>query len=252
MMKQNLFQEADTYRDRLKTARSIPADEQASLDRYFRTGLSYSSNALEGNALTLEETRLLLVKGTVSGEKPLKAYLEVVGHANAYDYMLSCARNPQAALTEDMIKKLHFLFYQKIDLDTAGVYRDMPVYIPGTEYIPPLSEDVPHLMSHFIDQILSSAATLHPIERAAMALKRLLDIHPFTDGNGRTGRLLMNYLLIRDGYSAVSISPDRKEEYVNALIEAQTRKNPDPFIELIGQCVLDTQKDYCRLLKLEG
>ena len=84
-----------------------------------------------------------------------------------------------------------------------------------------------------------------------MALKRLLDIHPFTDGNGRTGRLLMNYLLIRDGYSAVSISPDRKEAYVKALIEAQTRKNPDPFIELIAQCVLDTEKDYCRLLKLE-
>ena len=85
----------------------------------------------------------------------------------------------------------------------------------------------------------------------AKYMKRLLDIHPFTDGNGRTGRLLMNYLLIRDGYSAVSISPDRKEAYVKALIEAQTRKNPDPFIELIAQCVLDTEKDYCRLLKLE-
>lgn len=247
---QKLLQKADSYKKKISSARPLAKEELKSLDDYFRIGFTYSSNALEGNTLTISETKILLENGITVGGRPLKDCYEAVGHGAAYDYMLELARQPDMEITEDVIKNLHRLFYQKVDADQAGQYRSIQVYISGTEYVPPAPDEIPHLMTHLSDQILSSRSTLHPIELAAMAHKRLVDIHPFIDGNGRTARLLMNLILVNAGYGVVSVPPVWRNDYINALSTSRQLNDMDPFSKLIAECVIETERDYCRLLRL--
>lgn len=247
---QNLLEKADSYKQKISSARPLAKEELKSLDNYFRVGFTYSSNALEGNTLTITETKILLEDGITVGGRPLKDCYEAVGHSDAYDYMLELARQKDMNITEDTIRRLHCLFYQKVDAEQAGEYRSIQVYISGTEYIPPAPNEVPRLMKHLADQIRSSRSTLHPIELAAMAHKRLVDIHPFVDGNGRTARLLMNLILVNAGYGVVSIPPIWRNDYINALSASRRLNDMEAFSTLIAECVIETQRDYCRLLKL--
>lgn len=247
---QKLLQKADSYKQKISSARPLAKEELKSLDNYFRIGFTYTSNALEGNTLTISETKILLEDGITVGGRPLKDCYEAVGHGAAYDFMLELARQQDMKITEDTIKMLHRLFYQKVDADQAGRYRSIQVYISGTEYVPPAPEEVPRLMKHLADQIHSSKITLHPIEVAAMAHKRLVDIHPFIDGNGRTARLLMNLILVNAGYGVVSIPLIWRNDYINALSASRRSNDMNPFCELIAECVIETERDYCRLLKL--
>ena len=247
---QDLLQKADSYKQKISSARPLAKEELKSLDDYFRIGFTYSSNALEGNTLTISETKILLEDGITVGGRPLKDCYEAVGHGAAYDFMLELARQQDMCITEDTIKKLHRLFYQKVDDNQAGQYRSVQVYISGTEYIPPAPDEIPQLMKHLTDQIRSSLGTLHPIELAAMAHKRLVDIHPFIDGNGRTARLLMNLILVNAGYGVVSIPPIWRNDYIDALSASRRQNDMEPFCKLIAECVIETERDYCRLLKL--
>ncbi len=247
---QELLQKADSYKAKIAAARPLADAELKSLDNYFRIGFTYSSNALEGNTLTLSETKILLEDGITVGGKPIRDCYEAMGHGDAYNFMLELARQQDMTVTEEVIKKLHKLFYQKVDADLAGQYRTIQVYISGTEYIPPSPEEVPRLMKHLTDLLQASKRTLHPIELAAMAHRRFVDIHPFVDGNGRTARLLMNLILVNTGYGVVSIPPVLKNDYINALALSRMQDNIDPFSQLIAECVIETERDYCRLLRL--
>jgi len=178
-----LLKKADTYKEKIQSSRPLSAEELKSLDDYFRIGLTYSSNALEENTLTISETKILLEDGLTVNGRPLKDCYEAVGHAAAYDYMLLLARQTNLQITEDIIKHLHYLFYQKADSDTAGKYCNSQMYISGTEYIPPTPEEIPSLMMNFVNQFNSLKNTIHPIELAAMCHKELGDIHPFVEGN---------------------------------------------------------------------
>lgn len=247
---QELLQKADSYKQKISSARPLAKEELKSLDNYFRIGFTYSSNALEGNTLSLSETKILLEDGITVGGRPLKDCYETVGHGLAYDFMLVLAKQQNMDITEEAIKKLHRLFYQKVDAEQAGQYRSIQVFISGTEYIPPEPGEIPRLMSHLTDQIRSSRVTLHPIELAAMTHKRLVDIHPFIDGNGRTARLLMNLILVNSGYGVVSIPPIWRNDYINALSVSRKENDMEPFSKLIAECVIETERDYCRLLRL--
>ena len=205
---QELLQKADSYKQKISSARPLAKEELKSLDDYFRIGFTYSSNALEGNTLTISETKILLEDGITVAGRPLK------------------------------------------DCYEAGQYRTVQVYISGTEYVPPDPDEVPRLMAHLADQIHFSWNTLHPVELAAMAHKRLVDIHPFIDGNGRTARLLMNLILVNAGYGVVSIPPVLRNDYINALSASRRLNDMEIFSKLIAECVIETQRDYCRLLKL--
>lgn len=248
-----LLNKADMYKKKIEEARPLGVLELKELDKYFRIGLTYSSNALEGNTLTISETKILIEDGITIGGKPIKDCYEAIGHAQAYDYMLNIARNKNLIITEEIIKKLHFLFYNKIDVEQAGQYRKQQVYISGTEYLPPAYKDVPILMKEFIEELNKEKDKLHPIEYAALFHKKLVDIHPFVDGNGRTARLLMNLILISTGYGIVTIAPVLRNEYITSLMIAQREKNQDitQFIKFIAECVIETQKDYCRLLRIK-
>ena len=253
MTNRELLDRIDRNAAYIREHRPLSEAEIKQLDAYYKIGTTYSSNALEGNSLTLSETKVLLEDGITVGGKPLRDCYEAAGHGRAYDHMVSLARSKNFQLTEDIIKRLHFLFYSGIDAEEAGKYRQGQVFISGTEYVPPTAVDVPVQMAGLTQDLEQKQAALHPVEYAAYAHRRLVDIHPFQDGNGRTARLLMNLLLIRQGYCVVSIPPILRHDYIAALQLAQRSENSsdEAFVRLIAECELEAQKDYARMFKIQ-
>jgi Fic family protein len=250
---QALLSRIDKTKALIDAHRPLATEEIKELDAYFRIGTTYSSNALEGNTLTLTETKVLLEDGLTTGDKPLRDCYEAVGHAKAYDFMLEVARSERLDFTGDMILGLHRLFYQGIEPEKAGVYRDHQVFITGTEYVPPTSAKVPELMTDFLEKLNRECGRAHPVRLAAFAHRKLVDIHPFADGNGRTARLLMNLILVNKGYQIIIIPPIRRMDYINALVAAQREHAPsdEAFIRLIAECEIEAQKDYCRMFSIK-
>jgi Fic family protein len=251
VLKQTLKRIDDT-REAINNRRPLTSEEVAQLRGFYRVGLTYTSNALEGNSLTLTETKVLLEDGITTGGKPINDCYEATGHAEAYDYMQSIAVADGLNITEEIIKMLHKLFYQKVDSTAAGKYRNHQVIITGTEYVPPAAPEVPSLMEHFIKGLNERKDNIHPVVLAAFAHRKLVDIHPFSDGNGRTARLLMNLILVNKGYQVISIPPILRPDYFDALKIAQREKDSSdtPFVELIANCEIESQKEYSRLFHL--
>jgi Fic family protein/predicted XRE-type DNA-binding protein len=248
-----LLKRINEYKAAIDNRRPLTKEEIKELDDYFRIGLTYTSNALEGNTLTISETKVIIEDGITVGGKPLKDCFEATGHAKAYDFMLEAARTENLVFSEEMVLTLHRLFYGSIDAENAGRYRAHQVFITGTEYLPPEASEVSGLMEAFVSDLNDKSRKLHPVMLAAFAHRRLVDIHPFTDGNGRTARLLMNLILVNRGYQIVSIPPILRTEYIDALIAAQKDKNPSDtaFFRLIAECEIEAQKDYCRMFRIE-
>ena len=248
-----LLQRIDEYKKLMDSRRPLAPQELQELDNYYRVGLTYTSNALEGNTLTLSETKVVLEDGITIGGKPLRDHYEAVGHAKAYDFMLKMARSETLLFSEEIILGLHNLFFRGMDADSAGKYREHQVLITGTDYVPPPARELTTLMQAFVVELNEKAQTMHPVLFAAFAHRKLVDIHPFVDGNGRTARLLMNLILVNRGYQIVSIPPILRREYIEALQVAQRGKTPsdDLFFKLIAQCEIESQKDYCRMFGIE-
>jgi len=139
-----------------------------------------------------------------------------------------------------------------MDADNAGVYRNHQVFITGTEYLPPIPEDVPQQMREFVEELNSKKDSLHPVVLAAFAHRRLVDIHPFANGNGRIARLLMNMVLLNKGYQIISIPPTLRHEYISALKASQREYSPNDreFLKLIAECESEAQKDYFRMFRI--
>lgn len=252
MNDKKLLDRIDAYAQVIRERRPLTPDEVKELDAYFRIGSTYASNALEGNSLTLSETKVLLEDGITVGGRPIRDCYEATGHARAYDYMLEIARGGPLEFREEDILHLHGLFYGGVDPERAGRYRTGQVFITGTEYVPPTAEEVPGRMAELIQTLNQQKDKMHPVLLAAYAHRRLVDIHPFQDGNGRTARLLMNLILVNRGYCVVSIPPILRHDYITALQQAQRSQSPSEaaFIQLICQCELEAQKDYCRLFRI--
>ena len=215
------------------------------IKQYYRIGLTYSSNALEGNSLSESETKIILEDAITIGGKPIRDHYEALGHSEAYDLMYKLAKN--GLWTESNIKKLHRLFYYRIDEKKAGKYRKVKVFISGSKHILPKPEEVPDLMKKFVEGLKKLEKSCHPVEYAALAHKEFVFIHPFIDGNGRVSRLLMNLVLLQKGYAIALISPILRNEYIRTLEKAH--KEAQEFIEFIARSLQETQRDYLRLLR---
>lgn len=233
----------DELQKEIKTFRPLKKEELKQLKEYYRVGLTYSSNALEGNSLTETETKIVIEDGITIGGKPLKDHLEAVGHSEAFDlmYRLSKAQD----ITEKDILALHRLFYRKIDEDNAGKYRRVRVFITGSTFKVPPPSKIKSLMKAFMKSV-PELRQHHPVVYAALLHKEFVEIHPFIDGNGRTARLLMNLALLQHGYPIAIIPPVLRNEYINAL-ERCHQQDEEPFIQLIATVVLEAQKDFLRL-----
>ena len=240
-----LLKEIDGLQKEVNAFRPLQPDTLEQLKKYYRVGLTYSSNALEGNSLTETETKIVLEDGITIGGKPMKDHYEATGHGEAYDYMNSLATIKY--FTEDDIKKLHKLFYHRINEDEAGQYRKKKVFISGSKYALPTPDQVQDLMNKFITRMEVVAKERHPVEYSAIAHKDFVFIHPFIDGNGRVARLLMNLILLQKGYCLAIIPPILRMDYVQALEKAHT--DDKEFIRFIARTVRETQNDYLRLLR---
>ncbi|MCQ2088191.1 MAG: Fic family protein, partial [Bacilli bacterium] len=198
MLSQNLKKAAANNQE-LLAMRPLPKETLKSLREFYRVGLTYTSNALEGNSLTETETKVVIEDGLTINGKPLRDVYEAVGHAKAYDHIHELAKSK--TLEESDILKLHQLFYQQIDMDNAGKYRTVPVFISGSHYAVTPHQKVAAEMKKFVAWFNKNEAKMNPVEFAALAHKKFVFIHPFVDGNGRMARLLMNLALLRGEYT---------------------------------------------------
>lgn len=181
--------------------------------------LTYGSNAIEGNTLTAAETMLVVEKGITISGKPLKDHLEALDHYDALAHVRALARE-SAPFTEMDVRNLHRLVMQRSDPSIAGQYANQQRLTPtdAGHHIYPSPAEVPALMGDFAQWLSRTPATP---ETAFDAHRRLVEIHPFNDGNGRTARLLMNLILLRGGYPAVPLRPQDRPAYISALQDAQ-------------------------------
>lgn len=236
----------DALKGKIDRHRPLDAHVLKQIREYFRIGMTYTSNALEGNSLTETETKIVIEDGITIGGKPVRDHLEALGHSEAYDFLFQLAKGQD--ITEVDIKELHRLFYYRIDAKQAGKYRKRRVIITGTEFIPPAPDRIPELMKEFIERLPKIRAERHPVEFAAVAHKEIVTIHPFIDGNGRAGRLLMNLALLQAGYPVTIIPPILRREYLDTL--DKTHKGDDgPFINFIAGVCYESAKEYLRLLQ---
>lgn len=233
----------DELHDKINSLRPLSRDTVQSLKEYYKIGLTWSSNAMEGNTLTESETKVVLEDGLTIGGKPLRDHLEAQGHAEAFEYMIGLSGKKE--IVEDDILALHRLFYRKIDEDNAGVYRKSQVFISGSRYPLPAPDKLPQFMKDMIEKIASYRSSEHPVIAAAKAHLDFVFIHPFIDGNGRVARLLMNLILLQHGYNIALISPVIRAEYISSIETAH--ENSESFINLICRSVYETEKDYLRM-----
>jgi len=243
-MKKSEFKDCDAYAARIAALRPLPKETLKSLRDYYRVGLTYSSNALEGNSLTESETKVVIEDGLTIGGKPLKDVYEATGHAKAYDFLYKLTKDEPVC--EEDILKIHRLFYGQIDKANAGAWRKVRVFISGSRRVLPAPEKVPDLMAAFVKWMAQNEGRLHPVEFAALVHQKFVYIHPFVDGNGRVARLLMNLMLLRAGWTLAIIPPICRHEYI-ATLEKAGRQSA-PFVRFIRDRVCETQKELLRLM----
>ncbi len=239
----NLLDEIDELQKEINAKRPINGETLKQIREYYRIGLTYSSNALEGNSLTESETKVVLEEGITIGGKPLKHHFEAAGHSDAFEFMYHLSGRKEVTIPD--ILKMHRLFYDRISRIHAGKYRKLKAIITGLKYPLPLPKDIKFLMSNLERKIKEIRKVKHPVEAAALAHKDFVFIHPFIDGNGRVARLIMNLILLQEGYNISIIPPVMRPQYITALEKAH--EDDGDFIKLICLAVKETQKDYLRL-----
>jgi Fic family protein len=213
---------------RLRATRMPPAAVE-NLRHWFRIHHTYNSNAIEGNRLTLPETRAVVEDGITIAGKSLKDHFEAVNLAHALDFVEGLA-SKETVLGERDVREIHGIVLRAIDPENAGAYRRINVRIGGTQYVPPQAVQVPEEMRTF-GEWLAGTKTEHPVVICAIAHAWFETIHPFVDGNGRTGRLIANLLLMREHYPAIALLFEDQARYYTAL-DASHSGDITAFIEL--------------------
>ncbi len=243
----NRIKDIDALKAELDKFRPFDENTVKQLKEYYRISMTYTSNALEGNTLTETETKVILEDGLTIGGHPIREIQETIGHSKAYDFLYNLIKT--AEITEKNVLELHRLFYEQIDPENTGKYRDKKVIITGTDYIPPAPDELSKLMKDFCSQIPKKKEKLHPVEFAAWLHMEFVNIHPFTDGNGRTARLLTNLALLQAGYSVIIIPPIMRGDYIYSIKEAQTNGKQEMFLNFLSEMVLESMKDYLSIVK---
>ncbi len=245
-MYKNRLQEIDDLKGKIDSFRPLRSEILRQIKDYYKIGLTYTSNALEGNTLDLAETKVVIEDGLTINGKPLKDHLETIGHAEAYNRLFELAK--QNFIVEDDVKCLHKLFYSRINAENAGQYRKKPVIVTGADVDFPLPSELPKKMQDFIAGLPAIRENSHSVEYAAMVHALFVNIHPFIDGNGRIARLLMNLALLQSGYNITVIPPVVRADYIRAL-QASNHKDFEPFINFISEMVYEAQKEYLRIIE---
>ena len=209
----------------------IPEAVMQNYEAAFRVEYTHNSTAIEGNTLSLMETKLLLEDAISPGGKHLREIYEVVNHNKAFGYASRCVAEDKT-LDKHIVKDIHAILMENIM--QGGIYRNVNVYITGARHTPPSPDEAYRQMECFYADMDGNKDKMHPIEYAAWTHAEFVKIHPFADGNGRTSRLIMNYQLTAAGYLPVSIPVERRLEYFTALETYACAGDLSPFAVLIG------------------
>jgi Fic family protein len=228
--------------------RPLPPALVKNLEEWFRIELTYTSNAIEGNTLTRNETAVIVEKGLTVGGKSLREHLEATNHVKALDWIQELSAKKPGDIAERDILELQGIILKGIDDDNAGRYRDVRVRIAGSAVVLPNPHKVPDLMAEF-GHWFSMKNKMHPVEFAGEAHYRLVSIHPFIDGNGRTARLLMNLILMMKGYPPALIRKEDRLAYINALEKAQLGGSRDDYDKIIMKAVNRSMDIYLNALE---
>lgn len=220
--KKNIFQQGKN---------SIDAITISSYEKDFELTFTHNSTAIEGNTITLIETKVLLEDGISVGGKALREIYEVVNHKKAYQYVKKCIDEGKV-LNENVVKDVHAILTENIIV--GGVYRNQEVRISGAGHTPPAGNDMFVQIKNFYGDLEWKSKQLNPMEFAAWTHAEFVRIHPFIDENGRTARLVMNYQLMRQGFLPISIAKEKRLEYYNALEEYAVNGNLESFSEMIA------------------
>ncbi len=228
----------------LDACRPLTEGEAERLAQEFVVEYTYNSNAIEGNTLTLRETDLVL-RGLTIGEKPLKDHLEVVGHKEAFDFVRELAREQQP-LTETVIKQIHALVLAD-KKDDRGVYRRIPVYIAGAKTTPVQPYLIAPKMERLIADYQNGKGPI--VSRLARLHLEFESIHPFIDGNGRTGRLIINLELMKAGFPPIDIKFTDRKAYYNAFDAYAGKQSVSAMENLFARYLNERLDTYLNMLK---
>lgn len=241
-----LFLEIDRKKNELAKRRPFTKGEFQRLQDEFLVEFTYNSNAIEGNTLTLQETALVL-EGVTIDQKPLKEHLEAVGHKDAFIYVQSLVSDGKS-ITECEIKQIHSLVLMDRPED-KGVYRRIPVKIMGAVHKPPQPYLIEPQMAELIRENEQNKKAMHPIERIARFHLDFEGIHPFIDGNGRTGRLVLNLDLMQNGYPPINVKFTDRKKYYKAFDAYYREGDAGKMVELIAVYVDERLEQYLEILK---
>lgn len=243
---EEILDRIDRKKSQLDLLRPLTSGELARLREEFMIEFTYNTNAIEGNTLTLQETAMVL-EGMTIDQKPLKEHLEVIGHRDAFLYVLKLVQD-RVPLSEKVIKEIHSLVLVDRQED-RGVYRRIPVRIMGSKHEPPQPYLVPVQMEKLMGKHADMQNIMHIVERVAIFHLLFESIHPFIDGNGRTGRLLLNLELLMDGFPAINVKfTDRKWYYtcfsdyyetgshlqMTLLVASYVEEMLDKYLKILG------------------
>ncbi|MCA8253455.1 Fic family protein [Burkholderia sp. AU31624] len=242
-----LLEAVDADKAKLDAARPLPPHTQASLREKLMLEWTYHSNAIEGNTLALRETKVVL-EGITVGGKSLREHFEATNHRDAILHVEEIV-GKQETLSEWQIGNIHGLLSKGIDDGEAGRYRRENVVIAGASTTPPDFLHLPAEMAALIDWD-TQAGAMHPVARAAELHTRFVKIHPFVDGNGRTGRLLLNFELMKSGYPPAVIRKEDRLAYYDTLDEACTTGDYSGITRLVAESVQRSLDAYLGVLGL--
>lgn len=248
-----LLEQIEDLKKSLDSFRPLQGEHIEKLNQYFDEVYTYDSNGIEGNTLTLQETALVLNKGVTIGGKSMREYFEVINHKEAIDYIKDLVKR-QESLSKRVLLDIHHLILKNIDVENAGRYRNIDVMISGSAHKPPTFLQVQSLMEAYFNFYEENKDTLNPVILSAEIHERLVTIHPFIDGNGRTSRLMMNLILLQHGFPITNISSQNslREEYYTSLETVQTGATKEIFHKFIAKNVKESLIKYLEIISVNA
>jgi Fic family protein len=228
----DIFEKLTKKKQELDKYRPLPPELVKNLEEWLDVELTYTSNAIEGNTLSRIETALVIEKGITVEGKSLQEHLEAINHKKALEYIRELGKKGHQFLEEKDILYIHNLILKGINDQWAGRYRQVPVFISGSNVVLPDFVKVPSLMKDFM-RWLQSIQGEYPVKIAADAHYKLVSIHPWIDGNGRTSRLLMDLILIQHGYPPAIIRKEERKRYLSSIQDAQLGGSLQKFYDLM-------------------
>jgi Fic family protein/DNA-binding Xre family transcriptional regulator len=233
---------------RWRTMKPLGTVQLKKLQEYFHTSYTYESNRIEGNTLSLQETHLVINEGITIGGKSVREHLEVINHREAIDLLYDLVEH-KVSFNAHRLKQIHHLVLKGLDDRNAGKYRGVPVMISGSQHVPPAPYLLDKLMEDYFIYYEQNREHLHPVLLAAEMHERLVTIHPFIDGNGRTSRLVMNLILLQNGYTIANLKGNLEDRmlYYAALEKVQLNHDSVDFHTLIVDHAMASLKEHLHL-----